>query len=437
MVMGIVVCLLAVILMTAAVATTAALSGQSGIARDSQAKAALAAAEAGVSEALLRYNRIGSLAPQSCLTGTPPAASTPAVGGSAPGWCAAVSGSVAGAANGATYSYRVRPASAAIGSPPRELLVVATGTVGETTRRVAVIARDAGEMRPFSGAEAIAADFLTMHSSSRLTASRVATGGAFTRETGTTTTCTALRVGPGRTPSSPPCATSTGEAVLPAINQGDVASNNSNARLANGSDTVSGGTIAWNSAQRTLIVSAGATLTLGGGNYSLCSLELRGSSQLLATSPTAVNVYFDSPENCGQSSGIDQLLTARSSTISATSRYPGDLALLFAGSESRVSEAQLAGQSPGSSCATSTVPWQAVIYAPRTDVTIRQSERMHMCGGLAARSLRLMRGAILQIQPGLASTWRVPGTERGHYTAGRFAECSAAPAEGGAPDAGC
>ena len=51
-------------------AVISSISAQTGATRDQDAKAALAAAEAGVSEALLHYNRIPTVPTSPCLVGT-------------------------------------------------------------------------------------------------------------------------------------------------------------------------------------------------------------------------------------------------------------------------------------------------------------------------------------------------------------------------------
>ena len=422
----------------ASAAVVASVSSQEGSVRDQNTKSALAAADAGVSNAMLRYNRLSTTgAGDTCA----PIGGTAA---NADGWCPI---QAAGTIDRGSYAYWVRPTET-------ELQVVSTGTVDGVTRRVEVVAQSAQSppqgTQPFADFSVIGLDFLSQESNARITAN-AATNGDITLDSNAELTCEpggGAQVGDGRdviegSNAHLNCGTLLeGSLSLPPVNQGDVATVNDNDRITlakagqPGGDTISGNanSVGWNAGSRTLSLSSNVSLTLGGANYSLCRLTLTSNSNLFVVGGQAVRIYFDSPEECGLTSGAQQLSMDSNTTLEATGSDPSDLALLFVGSESIPTSIQLASNTQ----ANGPCEQSFVVYAPRTDVTL--ASNAHICGAIAGKSITAASNATMTTS-GLASEFELPNTETQYflgYEPGTFVECSAAPpAPTSAPDEGC
>lgn len=410
----------------------ASVGAQSGTTRDQNTKAALAAAEAGVSNALLRYNRVRttSLA-DACVP----------VGGAAPdtsGWCAA---SGTGTVDRGTYQYWVRPNLT-------ELQVVSLGTVDGVSRRIEIEAHSAQSppsgLKPFAQHSVIGLDYVTQASNSSL-AGNVATNGDITIDANASLVCEpgGAQVGAGHTVtgtySCPPY--QEGEVVLPPVNQGDVATNNSNGRITmaksgvSGGDTISGNSnkLDWDPVTRTLTLNQNVSLTLGGANYSLCKLVTSSNSNLFVAGGQQVRIYFDSPEACGLTGPVDQLSLASNSSIQATGTQPLDLALLFVGSDSISTGVRLASNTlaPGPCGQT------FVVYAPRSDITLASNS--YICGAVAGKSITAEQNARVTTSTA-GSEFELPNTESQYfigYAPSNFIECTATVPPASAPDQGC
>jgi type II secretory pathway pseudopilin PulG len=407
----------------ASVTVVASVGAQKGTTRDQSSKAALAAAEAGVSEALLHYNRIPTVSATPCLVGTPVVIAPP----DASGWCAPVSRAVTGPVPG-SFSYRVRPAS-------NTLTIASTGTVAGISRRVHVVAASSGGLRPFGDANVIGLDFLTMASNATITAN-VATNGNITMASNSVIDCDYAKVGVGRTvigsenyqfncPAPVQDTTS-----LPPVNQGDVATNNSNGNFFS-LDTYTGGQPDWDAATRQLSLNSNRTLTLTGSNYSFCSLTMSSNSRLIIAAGATVRIYFDSPEACGLASGTTQLSMSSNTRITPTGSDPGHVALLFMGSDTRITRISLASntQVPAQTC-----EQDFVVYAPRTEITMASNSTF--CGGIAGKSILMSANASISTN-NLTSDFELPGTVAPHYAAERLVECGTPVPVGSAPDWGC
>ncbi len=142
-----------------------ALAAQTGSARDESSKEALAAAESGVNEALLHYNRIISNYALPCVTGSPAAPAVRTNPLDQASWCAQVGPRSLPGVSEASYKYWARPTSTQIGAPPDAVQIVSEGTVDGVSRTIEVNARSSAGLQPFSGsAGVIGLDFITMNS---------------------------------------------------------------------------------------------------------------------------------------------------------------------------------------------------------------------------------------------------------------------------------
>jgi hypothetical protein len=427
-----------------ALGTTAVIStvgAQQGVTRDQDTKAALAAAEAGVSEALLHYNRAPTPPSTPCLVGTPLTTAAPG----ASGWCEGVSRAVSGL-TGATYTYWVRPTNG-------EVEIVSQGNVDGVTRQVDVVARSSANRQPFGDADVIGLNFLDLEANSTITAN-VATNGNITMESNSTLVCNYVEVGPGHNVIQDANAHYTCPAPvfdttsLPPVNQGDVATNNSNGRFfsnlgANPGDLISGsngpacpsgyiGTkrVCWNNATRHLWLKGGGvnpSLTIAGTNYSLCTLTMESNSKLYIAAGSTVNLYFDSPESCGLGEGAVQLQMDSNTRIAANNGGPTNLAMLFVGSDTINTSATLASNTEQNAACQQ----DFIVYAPRTDFTLASNS--YYCGAIAAKSIHLSSEADIRTSV-LGSEYALPNVAD-HFVAEEFVECSSTATS--PPDAGC
>jgi hypothetical protein len=171
-----------------------------------------------------------------------------------------------------------------------------------------------------------------------------------------------------------------GTTTLPDVSSfipSDIATNNSNGRItrcSNGlpaecqQDTYSGGK--WSSSQpfdpsnRRISLAGNTTLTVGGGDYWICSLSLSGNSKLIMASGAHVRFFFDTPENCGIS---EQISLSGNNEITATGYKPGqgqfDMpGFYLLGSTSSVSQVDLSGNYSTTD--------EFVIYGPNSYINI-------------------------------------------------------------------
>jgi hypothetical protein len=405
-------------------AVVASVNSQNGTARDQSSKSALAAAEAGANEALLHYNRIPTTGPNTCLTGNPIVATVPSGG-----WCTPVTKTMSGVTNG-SYTYWVRPTA-------NQLQIISQGNVGGVTRRTQVVARSSAGLQPFSGnMGVIGLDWINLNSNALITAN-AGTNGDITMDSNSHITCSYSQVGVGRnvlmnSNASYSCAPAGHGAIsLPPVNQGDVATNNSNGRICN-LDPLSGASCnsaTWNPSTRQLTLNSNATLTLGGTNYSFCKIILNSNTSIIVAAGQTVRLYFDSPEACGLSSGTAQLAMNSNSRISTTGATPIELALLFVGSDTRATSAILNSNTQANQACEQ--DW--VFYAPRTALTMNSNS--FYCGAMAAKSIMLNSNSDIQVS-NAAAGFQLPNTVAHHYEPEQFVECF--PTQpGGAPDSGC
>src|SRR5260221_13843108 len=83
-------------------------------------------------------------------------------------------------------------------------------------------------------------------------------------------------------------------------------------------DTYSGNrnsTKPWNPGTRAIPLDANNTLTDSGGDYWVCSLSVSGNAKLIMAASAQARFFFDTPENCGLSSGAAQIALTGNSRI--------------------------------------------------------------------------------------------------------------------------
>jgi len=432
----------------ASVGIMTSIQGQSGTVRDQGSKTALAVAESGVSQAMLFYNR-----------GVAPC--TPATEGE---WCGPVTGM---SVNGGEVTYWTRLASGEeceVGNEVECVEIVSTGTVNGVTRRVDVMAStlsDEGSTGggPFVSAGVLSKETITLNSNSKIHTG-TSTNGDFELESNAQQ-CGPASVGIGKKmtlggnsdwygnadcdpPDLDPSEAPQQELTLPAVNQGDAATNNDNDRFF-ALDTISGpkSDVCWNGKKgngqstsdcgtRELRIVSNSAVTLGGSVYSFCKLTLDSNANLFIEEGANVTIYFDSPENCGYSSGVTQLDLRSNSRITSVDGDSTSVAFLFVGSETRQTRIQLNSNTD----VDGPCDLNFVIYAPLTDIDLDSNS--HFCGAMAGKSIHLDSDAEIWSSSNTDS-FELPGVEipetAAHYTPYRFVECVAGAAS--PPDAGC
>jgi hypothetical protein len=433
---------LAVILVGLGLAGSAALAvinAQRGSVQDQDRKLAIAAADAGVYQALLRQNRILTTDTGPCLiagalgdlgTGTP----------LADGWCAGHTGTV----GSTSFAYRVSPTVIVDPDPGqpggqvrRRVEIVSTGTSDNIARRVEVTASAATGEDVFGGFGAVGLDGVSVGGEADVgtTDAPIFTGSnedIVLEENGTL--CGDAQHGVGDDLVIDNNATwctggieSEGFVGLPPPDQGDAPTDNSNDRLFSLDPKT--GNARWDAATRTLTLKGSATVTLGGFEkpYSFCRLVLEGSSTLYVAQPLnpsdRVTVFFDSPENCpGLPQGNEQLTVTGSSQIVSTGADPTDAAFYFVGSDSLPTTINLAG--------TGNVLNEFVLYAPRTDIIVVGTATY--VGAMVGKTLEF-NGTVQMLSDESISDLDIPVLTVYHRD--RYVECTGATAT--PPDANC
>lgn len=431
------------------------LTAQHGTSRDLATKDALAGAEAGAHEAMLRYNAttVASGTWGRCL---PEGTTSAAVDTSGWAWCPAQQAQLP---DGTTYTYRVGFPQEAPGAPlpAHTAQIVSEGNTGGVTRRVDLTMRSASGQTPFSTAGIVGLNSISLDSNSELHGNS-ATNGDLTLA-GNDEVCGNTQIGPGRTVigGPPTCTTGTptvtqGVTSLPPVNQGNVAFDNSNGnfftvnpvtstnanaqRLAcfNGRDAT--GAVSTSCGSRELVLGNGASgvdVTLNGGNYSLCKLRLDQGSHLFVANGAKVTIYFDSPEQCGYSGlpqPIVQMDLNQNTSIEVNGGTSQNMRLLFVGSDTIATKVVM------SSNTTQNVACNQdfIIYGPRTDIELAANS--YFCGALAGKTVSTRKNVEVSTS-NEAEQYSLPGWVD-HYAVDDFKECAGPmPAETAAPNSGC
>ena len=346
----------------ASAAVMATVDVQQGSHRDSSTKSAIGVADAGANIARLRIDRYATvLATKPCLQlgGTGMLEGTVA---SSDGWCPAVEGTV----GSGSYSYRVSPAGSTCGE--YRLCVVSTGTVDEVSRRIEVAYNESAVEETIeeksSGEESSGEE----SSGNTQTGSSVAVEGLIGQDSieingnadirvgigtngnvtavGNADVCGDIRHGIGKewkhegnAKQCPGYQVTEGNKSLPPVKSfmpSNIETINSDYRLVKCTktkptpeptgcelDTYSGNrnsTKPWNAATRAIALDANNTLTVSGGDYWICSLSVSGNAQLIMAASAQVRFFFDTPENCGLSSGSAQISLTGNSRIASTNK---------------------------------------------------------------------------------------------------------------------
>jgi hypothetical protein len=446
---------------------------QQGSHRDNSSKSAIGAADAGANVAMMRLARDSNeLADSPCLEGATPGAN---------GWCPPVSGEVGDAA----YSYQI--SEAGLGCGEFDLCVVATGTASGATRRVEISfngapsepgsgkTKEEEEKEKEEGASGgggggeglIGKEGIELEGNADIRVG-VGTDGNVV-STGNSSVCGNIRHGIGKGwvkgPNATQCSgykVTEGNSELPPVSSfipADIATNNSNKRITTcskglpvecQSDTYNGkwtSTSPFKPSTRQISIAGNTTLTLGGGDYWICSLTMSGNSELIMADGAGVRVFFDTPENCGVTT---QISLTGNNRIAATGYQPGEKqfdmpGFFLLGSTTTATTVNLAGNQSTTD--------ELVVYGPNTKINV--SGNATYKGVIAGKTVKVSGNGKLEQDAGFElpaglNPWELTGSkgvegekEEGEpggptgFTAQYYVECSGVASAGQAPNANC
>jgi hypothetical protein len=436
----------------ASAAILASLSAQSGTSRDYRAKDALAAAEAGAHEGMLRYNATvvnEGVSWNTCL----PSGADPASDGAGWSWCPAQQATLP---DGTTYTYRVGFPQQIPGAPlpAHTAQIISEGDSNGVTRRVDMTVRSAAGQTPFTDAGIIGLNSIVLTSGDELFGNTATNGDV--NVASNTTVCGNVQVGPGRTVvgGPPHCGgttstVTTGVTSLPPVNQGDVATNNQNGnffsvnpvsptttnalRRACFNGMNAAGETDTSCGSRELRLTNGASgiaVTLNGGNYSLCKLTMEQGTTLYVAAGAKVTIYFDSPEACGYTASTTQLSMSSNTSIQVNGGSAQNMRMLFVGSDTIQTIAIMASNTQQNVACNQ----DFVLYGPRTEIQFASNS--FFCGAIAGKKIDASSNTTVKTS-NQSSQYTLPNWVD-HYAIDDFKEC-VGPMPGGttSPTSGC
>ena len=434
----------------ATVPIMASLSTQRGDQRDQASDAALAAADAGASIAISRQSQMAAYLSSSKPCVKQNGTKLEAVVAES-GWCAAVGPVGIGEA---TYTYRVKPVYSTSGAT---ISVISTGTATAGSRsvgrRLMVNANSASATPIVFGTEGVVGiDSIVMTNGNIY--GDVGSNGNIEWPKGDAhiTGCSRARVGLSNEFKKQdwqayPCPIVKEKREYPDV---ILPTTTSNSRMfTSGGDTYtySSGALAgcgaslsqssWCPTTKVLNLTNDAAVTLGGtAPYLFCQLRMVGDAELIMAANAHIQIIFDSPESCKQSSGTTQMLVDDGAAIRSLSYSPstGNFSVpgfYFIGSKTLATKILLDGGASGNNM---------IIYAPRTNIEVLHGA---LFGGAILGKTVLVEGGG-RVQPEGTGAFKpdenlpVAGTGGSStFFRGAYVECSAAATVAAEPASGC
>jgi hypothetical protein len=407
----------------AAVAATSAFTANSQSYRDRNVKRAIAAADAGINVGTYRLNALASV-----LTTTLPCVSLNVETGVlnieavlADTWCREQTEELD---DGASFRYRVSNAVrvSVDGQDVWQRKIVATGIVHGVRRRV-VSTLNAPTGTALYGDVLFSQEDFTMRNYTRIDGNVRSNGNVITQNN--SLICGNVTVGPGKEfRGGNQCSGFTSQAASEPFVLSPVIFplTNDDARIGTLDPWTGPQSIQWNLATRVLELQNSATLTLTGGNYVFCSLELRNSAQLIIPADgTPVRIYIDSPENCGGTTL--SLGLYNSSQIVNPSGDPTMVQLYVAGSTAVDSFVQFHNLHE----------LVGATYAPNSTITFDNNNRL--TGAVTGKKVTMVNNLELRWDARLATLY-LGDVPLPIYHRQSWVECVPAPS-GSEPDSGC
>lgn len=409
--------------MLAAVALAWGMTATSQSRQDRSVKRAIAAADAGINVATYRLNKLANV-----LTTTLPCVSANAQTGVlyveavlGQGWCREQSEALE---EGGSFIYRVSNTVRvdAAGQDVWQRKIVSVGLVNGVRRRAISTVNAPTGTALFTDALFSEEDF-TMRNFARINGSVRSNGNIITQNN--SLICGDVTVGPakefrggnqcsGFVRQSAPEPFVLSPVTLPLTND--------NARIGVTDPWTDPQSIQWDTGSRRLELRNSATLTLTGGTYLLCRLEVKNSGQLIVPDDgTPVRIYIDSPENCG--GNTLSLGLYNSGTIVNQSGDPKMVQLYVAGSPDIATFVQLQNLHELSTG----------LYAPNSTITFDNNNRFN--GAVAAKKITMQNNMELRWDQRLATLY-VGDVPVQVYQRQSWVECAPMPS-GAQPDSGC
>jgi hypothetical protein len=427
------------------VAIVASVTSQQGSVRDQDRKTAIAAADAGIDQAILRQNKIATTSSNPCLRPTVSGGQLSLTPGppDADGWCPTVTGTV----GDASYAYRTYPVPSVTGDCLRNSVgqcvtavnVASVGTSDAVSRRVLVSTSAPSGTDIFGNFRAVGVDDVTVGGNSDVEVPTGSNADLTIENNGVL--CGDGRHGPGHSAhfdnNGTQCAGHTifeGKQELPPPNLSEVYAQSDTSRFFT-LDTKTGN-VTWDPVTKTLELHGNSSLTLGGRNYLFCRLVMDGSSKLIMAKNAGnvtpegfhrVGLYFDSPENCGLTDGAVQVSVTGTAAIISTGYNPNAGAfdmpgIYMLGSDNINTYAIFNG--------TGNIDNEFLLYAPRTHVEL--GGNAEYVGPIAGLTIETSGNALLTSAANLPN----PDVQTVIvYKRDRYVECTGA--AGSPPDANC
>jgi hypothetical protein len=397
--------------------------------RDRNVKQAIQAANAGLEAAMYRTNLMqpGSL---QCALKHVSSGNLGVAGVGGDGWCAEQAEDLG---NGQSYAVRVSAGSSlhVNGQSLVQRKFVSTGTANGVRRRVMLRSNAAtGEPVFPQGYAGVSLDGLNLPNSVQVQGGVGSNGDILVRNSAYV--CGNVTPGPGKSVqirnSASVCPTGSTTAAeqsfnLQPVDQGDAPTNNDNARIGNppqptGLDPCTDcGGVTWNPATRALRLGNNSTLTLGGGVYSFCSIEIRPLG-------TGIRIFVDSPERCG-GAGTGSVSVRNSATILNLNADPTTFQLYVVGSSDISTQVAFDGIDFAGDLV-------MAVYAPFSVIRIRGYSRLS--GAIASKAIDLQNSAQITYHQRIEDI--TTGSPLRLYRAEQYLECTALPS-GTQPDSGC
>ena len=407
--------------------------------RDRNVKQAIQAANAGLEAAMYRTNLMqpGSL---QCALKHVSNGNLGVAGVGGDGWCVEQTEDLG---NGQSYAVRVSAGSSlhVNGQSLVQRKFVSTGTANGVRRRVMLRSNAAtGEPVFPNGYAGVSLDGMTLPNSVQVQGGVGSNGDILLRNSAYV--CGNVTPGPGKSVqirnSASVCPTGSTAAAeqsfnLQPVDQGDAPTNNDNVRIGDppqpvGLDPCTDcGGVTWNPATRALRLRNNSTLTLGGGVYSFCSIEIEQTAQLkVAVRPlgTGIRIFVDSPESCG-GAGTGSVSVRNSATILNLNADPTTFQLYVVGSSDIATEVAFDGIDFAADLV-------MAVYAPFSTIRIRGYS--HLSGAIASKSIDLQNSAQITYHQRIEDI--TTGSPLRLYRPEQYLECTALPSDT-QPDSGC
>jgi hypothetical protein len=407
----------------ASVAVMSTVNVQQGTKRDHDSKEAIAAADAGANIALLRLNRyLPTLLNGASCVG--PSGETQTAAG---GWCPSIATEQVG---GATYSYQMSAFT-----QNGTIDVIAVGSSGGVSRRVNVSLKTSTPKSVFAKERVIGQDEIEIVGTSTRIETDIGTNGSIITG-GSPTICGNDRIGPGKIGPTPSCGKQKSEGTqnLPPISApSNISTYNDNCRLeqnctgakAEQKDTYSKKITSKNpwdvGAPRKVDIATNEQLTMGGTIYWVCQLEIQGTLYMPAL--TEVQIYVDTPLQCGLKPGDNQVIIGGQAKVESDSYNPSQG--LYA-----VPAIYVLGEGNVKMEGTPESTNEVMIYAPNSEITI--GGKASWMGMLAAKRIKVHGNPTIKSDPNL----KLPNQNVASlFERTRFAECVGGTAS--PPNANC